>query len=64
MLRFGLILGLAFLTGCEGIHQHRLNYCEKTATSITKKMALKAIHIKYPGYPAEGICTGLDLGIQ
>jgi len=54
---------LIALFGCgaqvDTIHNDRAKYCSKTSDSITKKIAIKAIQAKLPGYPDEGICVGI-----
>jgi len=58
-----ILITLGLLLGCEAqvdtIHKERVKYCSKTSDSITKKIAIKVIQTKLPGYPEGGICVGI-----
>jgi uncharacterized protein YxeA len=61
-----LVITVFNISGCKTelgnkLVQHRKNYCDKTSSSVLKAAAIKAIQLKLPAYPKEGICTDLGL---
>ena len=62
-----IIFVALLITGCSesadtlNTLDHYLEiYCDSTSDSLAKKFAIDAIQSQLPGYPEEGICSGVE----
>lgn len=56
-----ILIVSVFLQGCLGtfikVLEYRRDYCDKTSTSLVKKLAIAGIRTRLTNYPTNGLCT-------